>query len=468
MPHKAAATSTPASAKGHKRLLSTGTPSTATPGSRASKRLKESVDNTCASTTPKKSKYFEDPDSDEDDDVESSSVAAEESAFDEDEEIGSETPPSEEDSETEYDSEEDEKPKRRRSRPTPKKSVGVVAAIVDTGKNLWREGVKAGLGPGKQIFIAKPKPRDDGGIKYVPEMIHPNTMAFLSDLKKNNDRQWLKMHDPDYRQSWKDWESFVETLSEKISEVDETVPELPPKDLVFRIYRDVRFSSDPTPYKTHFSAAFSRTGRKGPYACYYVQVSPNGQSFVGGGLWMPEAQQLALMRRDIDRHPERFKRVLTDAGVRKHLLNGIANDEKKAVKAFASSNQENALKTKPKVRSFICVKLQALKVPCMVLVKLGSIVVGPNDSMRFPSDQTSHLSCRTETPEKGGRNSASHEGGSTTRAGWEASPSSTTASGRPWHCDKPLVNNKQDRQYFRGHKHPVYLAHQKRFMMPQS
>ena len=364
MRRKAAATSTPALTKGHKRQLSTGTPLTATPGSRASKRLKESGDNTPVSTTPKKSKYFEEPDSDKDEEVESSSEAAEESAFDEDEATESETPPSEEDSEDGYDSEEDEKPKQRR-RPTPKKSVGVAAAIVGTGKNLWREGVKAGLGPGKQIFIAKPKPRDDGGIKYVPERIHPNTMAFLSDLKKNNDRQWLKMHDPDYRQSWNDWQSFVATLSEKIAEVDETVPELPPKDLVFRIYRDVRFSSDPTPYKTHFSAAFSRTGRKGPYACYYVQVSPNGQSFVGGGLWMPEAQQLALMRRDIDRHPEKIKRVLTDAGVRKHLLNGIANDEKKAVKAFTSSNQQNALKTKPKVDSSYGPNLQALDALCM-------------------------------------------------------------------------------------------------------
>ncbi len=350
MPRKAAATSTPASTKGPKRQLSNTTPLVTTPSTRASKRLKESDENTPVSTTPKKSKYFDGPDSDEDEDLESSSEAAEESTFDEDEEVASEVSPSEEDSETDYDSEEDDKPRRKRSRPTPKRSVGVVAAVVDTGKQLWREGVKAGLGPGKQIFIEKPKPRGDGGIKYVPERIHPNTMAFLTDLKKNNDRQWLKMHDPDYRQSWKDWESFVETLSEKISEVDETVPELPPKDLVFRIYRDVRFSSDPTPYKTHFSAAFSRTGRKGPYACYYVQVSPNGQSFVGGGLWMPEAQQLALMRRDIDRHPERIKRVLTDAGVRKHLLKGIANDEKKAVKTFAASNQENALKTKPKVR----------------------------------------------------------------------------------------------------------------------
>lgn len=57
------------------------------------------------------------------------------------------------------------------------------------------------------------------------------------------------MHDPDYRASWDDWATFVESLTEKIPEKDETIPELPTKHLVFRIYRDVRFSKDPTPYK---------------------------------------------------------------------------------------------------------------------------------------------------------------------------------------------------------------------------
>jgi uncharacterized protein (DUF2461 family) len=114
----------------------------------------------------------------------------------------------------------------------------------------------------------------------------------------------------------------------------------------------------------------SRTGRKGPYACYYVQISPHGKSFVGelshhrerhvqgtltfrecegAGLWMPEAAPLALLRRDIVRKPEKLRKVLTDPAMRKHILGGIANDPKKAVKAFAGQNQDNALKTAPKV-----------------------------------------------------------------------------------------------------------------------
>jgi uncharacterized protein (TIGR02453 family) len=86
---------------------------------------------------------------------------------------------------------------------------------------------------------------------------------------------------PISRQAEKDFHTFVEKLSEKVSEKDPTVPELPIKDVIFRIYRDVRFSPDKTPYKPYFSVAWSRTGRKGPYAVYYLHIQPGGGSFLG-------------------------------------------------------------------------------------------------------------------------------------------------------------------------------------------
>lgn len=67
---------------------------------------------------------------------------------------------------------------------------------------------------------------------------------------------------------------------------------------------------------------------------------------------MPEAQPLALLRRDVDRKSHKIKHVLTDPGLRKEFLGGIPKDEKKAVKAFVNQNTENALKTKPKVSCF--------------------------------------------------------------------------------------------------------------------
>ncbi|KAL4956244.1 hypothetical protein BDW69DRAFT_91545 [Aspergillus filifer] len=214
-------------------------------------------------------------------------------------------------------------------------------------KELWREGVKTGLGPGKEVFIAKPKARDAGDIPYEDDTLHPNTLLFLKDLANNNERQWLKAHDPDYRTSKKDWETFVEALTEKITEKDSTIPELPAKDLVFRIHRDIRFSKNPTPYKIHFSAAWSRTGKKGPYAAYYVHCQP-GASFVGSGLWNPEADKLALLREDVDGNSQGLKAVLREEGMRREFFGGIPDDEEKAVKAFVSHNSESALKTKPK------------------------------------------------------------------------------------------------------------------------
>lgn len=66
------------------------------------------------------------------------------------------------------------------------------AAEQQLSKDLWREGVKTGLGPGKEVFIEKPKPRDPGGVPYRDDTLHPNTKLFLEDLAENNEREWLK------------------------------------------------------------------------------------------------------------------------------------------------------------------------------------------------------------------------------------------------------------------------------------
>ena len=319
-----------------------------TPPSRQSKRLKSSP-IASLKTTPKKSQYFEHNSSSE---SESESEVANEGSGYEDEDASASlisSPPESEvdDEEDEYVSEEDAPKKRKRGRPKLKTNGKAVATGVK-GQELWRPGVKAATAPGEAVYIKLPKAREAGKTPYTDSTIHPNTFLFLKDLRANNDREWLKMHDPDYRQSKKDWDTFVESLTEKIIEKDDTIPELPAKDLTFRIYRDIRFSPDPTPYKTHFSAAWSRTGRKGPYAAYYVQVQPNG-SFVGAGVWHPDAAPMALLRKEIDKNSHKIKKVLMAPDMRKEFLGGIGPDEKKAVKAFVGMNTENALKTKPKV-----------------------------------------------------------------------------------------------------------------------
>lgn len=80
--------------------------------------------------------------------------------------------------------------KKSTTQPTPAK-----------GQEYWRTGVKAGLGPGTEMIIEKPKARAAGKTPYRDDQIHPNTFLFLRDLAANNDREWLKRNDPDYRTS---------------------------------------------------------------------------------------------------------------------------------------------------------------------------------------------------------------------------------------------------------------------------
>ncbi|KAG5947330.1 hypothetical protein E4U53_006428 [Claviceps sorghi] len=202
--------------------------------------------------------------------------------------------------------------------------------------------------PRKVQIIPLEKMRDTGGVDYADHKVHRNTLLFLKDLKANNKRAWLKSHDGEYRRALKDWESFVETATQTVIDVDETVPELPFKDIFFRIYRDIRFSKIKTPYKPHFSVAWSRTGRKGPYACYYLHCEP-GSSFIGGGLWQPEASSIAKLRRSIDRHPDRWRRALNDASFKEVFFPDIKTSAgpDAAVKAFVGKNQVNALKKRP-------------------------------------------------------------------------------------------------------------------------
>ena len=81
-------------------------------------------------------------------------------------------------------------------------------------------------------------------------------------------------------------------------------------------------------------------------------LDTNALVFVGGGLWHPEPDSLAALRRDIDRRPQRLKGVLKGAPLRKEILGVTADDEKKVVSAFVKANGEDALKTKPKVSRF--------------------------------------------------------------------------------------------------------------------
>ncbi|GAA5842512.1 hypothetical protein JCM11251_004895 [Rhodosporidiobolus azoricus] len=153
-----------------------------------------------------------------------------------------------------------------------------------------------------------PKPKGNA----ETHVILPTTMDFLARVAKNNDREWFKAHDAEYRHAELNFKTFVTAWVPKATEADWSLPHLPAKDLIQRIYRDVRFSKDKTPYKTHFSASTSRTGRKGPFGFYYVQIKPGNKSCLGCGMWSPAANELKLIRNQILRDSKPLRELLSE------------------------------------------------------------------------------------------------------------------------------------------------------------
>ncbi|WP_276480773.1 DUF2461 domain-containing protein [Paraflavitalea pollutisoli] len=140
-------------------------------------------------------------------------------------------------------------------------------------------------------------------------MLQSATLKFLKDLKKNNDKSWFDAHRPQYEAAKKDFGQFIQAVIDKQGKQDPTIKELTAKDCMFRINRDVRFSKDKSPYKSNFGASINRGGKKSIYAGYYFHCEP-GQSFVGGGIWMPMPAEVKKIRQEIDYCFDEFKKIV--------------------------------------------------------------------------------------------------------------------------------------------------------------
>lgn len=140
-------------------------------------------------------------------------------------------------------------------------------------------------------------------------MLDPQTLKFLSQLKKNNNKPWFDAHRVQYEAARIDLANFINLVIDELQKSDTTITGLTGKECMFRINRDVRFSKDKTPYKISLGASIKRGGRKSPFAGYYFHCEP-GKSFVGGGIWMPEAPALKKVRQEIDYNWNEFKTII--------------------------------------------------------------------------------------------------------------------------------------------------------------
>jgi uncharacterized protein (TIGR02453 family) len=143
--------------------------------------------------------------------------------------------------------------------------------------------------------------------------VSKGTFEFLKDLKKHNDRDWFNKNKKRYEEASADWQGFVGELIEGISSFDKNVAKakLQPKECVFRIYRDVRFSKDKSPYKTNLAAKFMTDRGNWAAPGYYIHLTPE-KTFLAGGVHMCEPKQLQAVREEISLNPDKFKKIIND------------------------------------------------------------------------------------------------------------------------------------------------------------
>ncbi len=149
--------------------------------------------------------------------------------------------------------------------------------------------------------------------------IKKETLGFLKSLSANNNRQWFTANKQKYIDANENFMLFVQTLLDEVSKFDESVAGTEARSTVFRIYRDMRFSRDKTPYKTNFGASLTGKGKESPLAGYYLHIQP-GSSFLAGGVYMSEPRQLFAIRTRISEKSKEFLAIINNREFKKNFV----------------------------------------------------------------------------------------------------------------------------------------------------
>jgi uncharacterized protein (TIGR02453 family) len=159
------------------------------------------------------------------------------------------------------------------------------------------------------------------------------SIAFLTILKENNYKEWFHANKSLYEEAKKEFEVFVQALIKEVHAIDSEIGYPEPKDCIFRIFRDIRFSPDKTPYKTNFGVYLAKGGnRKSEFGGYYFHLEP-GNSMLAGGIWMPQPDILKAIRDEIFHNIDEFLAIVNNTSFKKQ---------------FKGIDYDSVLKTAPK------------------------------------------------------------------------------------------------------------------------
>jgi uncharacterized protein (TIGR02453 family) len=172
-------------------------------------------------------------------------------------------------------------------------------------------------------------------------MISLATLKFLTDITENNNREWFQDHKDQYEAARENMLDFTGEVINALSLVDPYIDaHTDPKKCVMRIYRDIRFSKDKTPYKSYFGVHKFSLGKYAGGIGYYMHIEP-GKSFIAGGNWMPEGDHLKAIRQEMDYNAADLKAII-DAPKFKKLFGEFRDQEQlKTIPQGYEADNEN-------------------------------------------------------------------------------------------------------------------------------
>jgi uncharacterized protein (TIGR02453 family) len=160
------------------------------------------------------------------------------------------------------------------------------------------------------------------------KVIPKETFTFFNKLQKNNDRDWFNEHKPEFKAIETKVKAAYNHLGELMSVHDQIE-----KVKIFRIYRDVRFSKNKLPYKTHFGGSFTR--RKPELrGGYYLHIQPNNESFIATGFWDPNKEDLLRIRKEFEMDDSEIREIIEDKTFKSIWGNFVGDELKTAPKGF--------------------------------------------------------------------------------------------------------------------------------------
>ncbi len=165
------------------------------------------------------------------------------------------------------------------------------------------------------------------------ETIPRETFSFLKRLSENNNREWFTENKKEFKEIEREVKQFYNQLAELLNKHDKI-----DKVKIFRIYRDVRFSKDKTPYKTHFGGSLHRV-KPELRGGYYLHIAPNDESFIATGFWEPHKDDLLRIRKEFEMDDTEIRGIITKKSFKK-IWGELEGDEvKTAPKGFSKEHE---------------------------------------------------------------------------------------------------------------------------------